>query len=173
MMFPSEQVLETHGIAATRGIFLLPKSIPVRRKARRLSIMLQRRNALVATWVSSLDRRRALRVQELTQCPSDTPAHVQYAERNFCGLHLPPFALPAGARSTKSAKSEQTQSVRVSEKCLFSNAVINVSCAALPEHCTPITSSPSKMAAQITTATCYWFARSAISVFMAQRGRHG
>lgn len=39
----SEQVLETHDFAAVRGIFLLPKSIPVRRTARRLSFMLQRR----------------------------------------------------------------------------------------------------------------------------------
>lgn len=60
----SEQVLGTHVFAAVRGIFLLPKSIPVRRTARRLSFMLQRRNALVAMWVPSHDRRRAVRVQQ-------------------------------------------------------------------------------------------------------------
>lgn len=65
MMVPSEQVLETHEFATVRGIFLLPKSIPVRRKVRCSSFMLQRRNALVAFWVSSHDEQRTLRVQEI------------------------------------------------------------------------------------------------------------
>ena len=64
MMEPSEQVLGHHVFATARGIFLLPKSIPVRRKVRRISFMLQRRNALVANWCPSHDIRRTLRAQE-------------------------------------------------------------------------------------------------------------
>ena len=65
MMFSSEQVLETHGIADTTGVFCCPQklhtcsaqSAPFIDHAMRVTPVL-------APWVSSLDERRALRVQE-------------------------------------------------------------------------------------------------------------
>ncbi len=74
MLFPSEQVLETHGIADTTGVFLCPKQLhtcsaqgaPFIDHAMRVTPVL-------APWVSSLDERRTLRVQE-------QPHMAQYAK---------------------------------------------------------------------------------------------
>jgi hypothetical protein len=65
MMFSSEQVLETHVIADTTGVFCCPRQLhtcsaqgaPFIDHAMRVTPVL-------ATWVSSLDERRTLRVQK-------------------------------------------------------------------------------------------------------------
>lgn len=63
MMFSSEQVLETHLVAYVPGIFCCPKAYLF---GARCAVYRSccNGNARVATWVSSHDRRRTLRVQE-------------------------------------------------------------------------------------------------------------
>ena len=69
MMSSSEQVLETHGIATTTGVFCCPKKHTCSAQSAPSIDHAATANACVATWVSSLDERRTLRVPKQEMHP--------------------------------------------------------------------------------------------------------